>query len=304
LARANEFLGCYTAATKIHQSCEFNKDTTLSNASIAFIGAGNMASSIIGGLVAKGFDASSITASDPFPESLAKLQKIAPVNVSDDNHQAIANADVVVLAVKPQMMKTILEDLASSAQQSKPLIISIAAGIESSSLDKWLGGDMPIVRCMPNTPALVQSGATALFANNKVSGEQKVLADSILRAVGIALWVEQESALDAVTAVSGSGPAYFFLVMEAMQAAGEELGLSADVAKQLTYHPAVGAAHRAIASYVETDELRRIVTSPGGTTAEAIKVFEDEGLRETFSKALIACRDRSEELAKIMDSEG
>lgn len=278
-------------------------DTTLSNPRIAFIGAGNMASSIIGGLAAKGFDPQSITASDPYPESLAKLLKVAPVNITNDNHQAIANADVVVLAVKPQMMKPILEDLASSAQQSKPLIISIAAGIESSSLDKWLGGDMPIVRCMPNTPALVQSGATALFANSKVNGEQKTLADNILRAVGIALWVEQESALDAVTAVSGSGPAYFFLVMEAMQAAGEQLGLSSDVAKQLTLQTALGAAQMAIASDVETDELRRRVTSPGGTTAEAIKVFEDEGLRETFSKALIACRDRSEELAKIIDSE-
>ena len=275
----------------------------MSDPKIAFIGAGNMASSIIGGLTAKGFDAQSMTASDPYPESLVNLAKIAPVNITHDNHQAVANADVVVLAVKPQMMKTVLEDLASGVQQSKPLMISIAAGIETNSLDKWLGGDMPIVRCMPNTPALVQSGATALFANSKVNGEQKELADQILRAVGIALWVEQESALDAVTAVSGSGPAYFFLVMEAMQTAGEQLGLSADVAKQLTLQTALGAAQMAIASDVETDELRRRVTSPGGTTAEAIKVFEDAGLRDTFNKALIACRDRSEELAKIIDSE-
>jgi len=275
----------------------------LSDPKIAFIGAGNMASSIIGGLTAKGFDAQSMTASDPYPESLVNLAKIASVNITHDNHQAVANADVVVLAVKPQMMKTVLEDLASSVQQSKPLMISIAAGIETNSLDKWLGGDMPIVRCMPNTPALVQSGATALFANSKVNGEQKELADQILRAVGIALWVEQESALDAVTAVSGSGPAYFFLVMEAMQTAGEQLGLSADVAKQLTLQTALGAAQMAIASDVGTDELRRRVTSPGGTTAEAIKVFEDAGLRDTFNKALIACRDRSEELAKIIDSE-
>ncbi|WP_339339344.1 pyrroline-5-carboxylate reductase [uncultured Oceanicoccus sp.] len=275
----------------------------MSDPKIAFIGAGNMASSIIGGLTAKGFDAQSMTASDPYPESLVNLAKIAPVNITHDNHQAVANADVVVLAVKPQMMKTVLEDLASSVQQSKPLMISIAAGIETNSLDKWLGGDMPIVRCMPNTPALVQSGATALFANSKVNGEQKELADQILRAVGIALWVEQESALDAVTAVSGSGPAYFFLVMEAMQTAGEQLGLSADVAKQLTLQTALGAAQMAIASDVGTDELRRRVTSPGGTTAEAIKVFEDAGLRDTFNKALIACRDRSEELAKIIDSE-
>jgi pyrroline-5-carboxylate reductase len=275
----------------------------LSNPIIAFIGAGNMASSIIGGLVATGFDPGSIIASDPFPESLSKLQKIAPVIITNDNHQAIAKADVVVLAVKPQLMKTILEEVSTSAQQQQPLIISIAAGIESSSLDKWLGGNMPIVRCMPNTPALVQTGATALFANAKVTSDQKTLADSILRSVGIALWVEEENALDAVTAVSGSGPAYFFLVMEAMQAAGEQLGLSADEAKQLTLQTALGAAQMAISSDVDTAELRRRVTSPGGTTAEAIKVFEAEGLPETFSRALTACRDRSEQLAKIMDSE-
>ena len=278
-------------------------NTTLSNPKIAFIGAGNMASSIIGGLATEGFDPQSITASDPHPESLVNLQKLAPVKITNDNHQAIADADVVVLAVKPQMMKPVLEDLACSAQQHKPLIISIAAGIKSNSLDTWLGGDMSIVRCMPNTPALVQTGATALFANAMVNGEQKMLADRILRAVGTVLWVEQEEALDAVTAVSGSGPAYFFLVMEAMQAAGEQLGLSADDAKQLTLQTALGAAQMAIASDVETDELRRRVTSPGGTTAEAIKVFEDEGLRETFNKALIACRDRSEQLANIMDNE-
>ena len=275
----------------------------MSNPNIAFIGAGNMASSIIGGLVAKGFAAEAIIASDPYTESLNKLANIAPVRTTDDNHRAIAAADVVVLAVKPQLMKPILEDLASSAQQNKPLFISIAAGIESRSLNKWLGGNMPIVRCMPNTPALVQTGATALFANAQVSDEQRQLADQILSAVGIALWVDDEKQLDAVTAVSGSGPAYFFMVMEAMQAAGEQLGLSADTAKQLTLQTALGAAKMAIASDVDTAELRRRVTSPGGTTEQAIKVFEEEGLRELFNKALTACSGRSEELAKLMDDE-
>ncbi|MEE8058808.1 MAG: pyrroline-5-carboxylate reductase [Pseudomonadales bacterium] len=276
---------------------------TLSKPSIAFIGAGNMANSIIGGLVAKGFAAGSIIASDPYPESLATLRKVAQVRTTDNNHDAIADADVVVLAVKPQVMKSILEDLAPAAQHHKPLFISIAAGIESRSLDKWLGGKMAIVRCMPNTPALVQTSATALFANSLVSKQQRQLADQILHAVGIALWVSDEKQLDAVTAVSGSGPAYFFLVMEAMQAAGEQLGLSADVAKQLTLQTALGAAQMAIASDVDTAELRRRVTSPGGTTEEAIKVFEQEGLQELFNKALTACRDRSEELAKLMDEE-
>jgi pyrroline-5-carboxylate reductase len=272
----------------------------LSKPSIAFIGAGNMASSIIGGLIAKGFAADAIIASDPYPQSLVNLRTIAAVRTTADNHTAISGADVVVLAVKPQVMKPILEDLASSIQAQQPLIVSIAAGIETSSLDRWLGGNMAIVRCMPNTPALVQSGATALYANAKVTAPQRELADQILRAVGIALWVEQESELDAVTAVSGSGPAYFFLVMEAMQAAGEQLGLSADTAKQLTLQTALGAAQMAIASDVDVAELRRRVTSPGGTTEQAIKVFEDDGLRELFYRALTACRDRSEQLARSL----
>ncbi|MEH6909313.1 MAG: pyrroline-5-carboxylate reductase [Oceanicoccus sp.] len=270
---------------------------------IAFIGAGNMASSIIGGLVAKGFSAGQIIASDPYPDSLEKLREIAEVQTTDDNHQAIANADVVVLAVKPQAMKPILEDLASSVQLNKPLVISIAAGIKAESLDQWLGGSMPIVRCMPNTPALVQTGATALYANPVVTESQKQLADQILRSVGIALWVDEEPALDAVTAVSGSGPAYFFLVMEAMQAAGESMGLSTDAARQLTLQTALGAAKMALSSDVDTAELRRRVTSPGGTTAEALKVFDDQDLKGIFTQAMEACRDRSEELAEILGND-
>jgi pyrroline-5-carboxylate reductase len=272
----------------------------VSHPTIAFIGAGNMASSIIGGLVTEGFSAEQIIARDPYPASLERLRDIAKVETTDDNQHAIANADVVVLAVKPQVMKPILEDLANSAQLHKPLVISIAAGIKVKSLDQWLGGGMPIVRCMPNTPALVQTGATALYANPVVSEHQKRLADQILGAVGIALWVSEEQALDAVTAVSGSGPAYFFLVMEAMQAAGESMGLSAETAKQLTLQTALGAAKMAMSSDVDTAELRRRVTSPGGTTAEALKVLENRNLKDIFLQALEAGRNRSEELAEIL----
>ncbi len=275
----------------------------MSKPNIAFIGAGNMASSIIGGLIAKGYEPRNITASDPFQETLNKLRNIAPVKVTTDNHQAVTKADVVVLAVKPQVMKSVLEDLATAAQVNKPLFISIAAGIEASSMNKWLGGDMPIVRCMPNTPALVQTGATALYANSQVSEEERQIADSILRAVGIALWVNDESTLDVVTAVSGSGPAYFFLAMEAMQAAGMQMGLTEDTAKQLTLQTALGAAQMAIASDVDAAELRRRVTSPNGTTEQAIKVFEEGGFKELFNQAMIACRDRSEELARMLDEE-
>jgi len=265
---------------------------------LAFIGAGNMASSIIGGLVNKGYSARSIIASDPHEGTLERLKAIAPVRTTSDNQKAIADADVVILAVKPQVMKDVLVPIAASLREKRPLIISIAAGIEIGSIEKWLGAQLPIVRCMPNTPALVQTGATGLFANAAVSAEQRALADNILRAVGIALWVGSEAEIDAVTAVSGSGPAYFFMVMEAMQAAGEKLGLTPDVAKQLTLQTALGAAQMAIASDVDTAELRRRVTSPNGTTERAIAAFEAGGLRELFDKGMTDCRDRSIELAR------
>jgi len=265
---------------------------------LAFIGAGNMASALIGGLIKQGFSAERIIASDPLPAMLDKLRGVAPVRVTSDNIAAVAEADVVVLAVKPQVMKQVLQPLAKALQQRKPLIISIAAGIEIASIARWLGGDLPIVRCMPNTPALVQLGATGLFANASVSAEQKKLADSILRAVGIALWVDKEAQLDAVTAVSGSGPAYFFLVMEAMRDAGVKLGLSRDVAEQLTLQTALGAARMAVDSDVDVAELRRRVTSPNGTTERAIASFENDNLRAIFERALNACDARSRELAK------
>lgn len=275
----------------------------MSDLTITFIGAGNMAASIIGGLIAKGFNANNITASDPYPDSLSRLQEVAPVNITQDNDQAIASADVVVLAVKPQVMKQVAQGISAAVQARQPLVISIAAGIEINSLDKWLGGNLAIVRCMPNTPALVQTGATALYATSQVSEAQRQQADQILKAVGIARWVDDEAQLDAVTAVSGSGPAYFFLVMEAMQAAGEQLGLAPDLARQLTLQTALGSAQMAIESDVDVAELRRRVTSPGGTTFEAISTFEDNGLRELFLQALTAARDRSESLAKEMDQD-
>ena len=270
----------------------------MASASIAFIGGGNMASSIIGGLVAKGFSPKRIIVSDPSAESLQRLRKVAPVKVTHDNAEAVAGADVVVLAVKPQVMKSVVESIASTVSATQPLIISIAAGIEVASLQRWFATPRAIVRCMPNTPALVQSGATALFANAQVNEDQHQLATTILRAVGIALWVDDEAQLDAVTAVSGSGPAYFFLVMEAMQAAGEKMGLAPDMVRQLTLQTALGAAQMAISSDVGAEELRRRVTSPGGTTERAVACFEEGGLRTLFESALNAARDRSMALAR------
>lgn len=265
---------------------------------IGFIGAGNMAASLIGGLVAKGYDPQLISASDPHAPALAALAARYGIHACPDNHAVVQQADVLVLAVKPQVMKAVLSDLAHSAQASQPLVISIAAGISIASLCQWLGGELPVVRCMPNTPALVQLGASGLYANTAVTAQQREQAASLLQAVGIALWLDNEAQIDAVTAVSGSGPAYFFLLMEAMTAAGVQLGLAEDTARALTLQTALGAAQMASTSDVDAAELRRRVTSPGGTTERAIAHFEQSGLREIVNGALQAAAVRSKELSE------
>jgi len=267
-----------------------------SKPTLAFIGAGNMARAIIGGLLSTGYPAEKIWASEPNIERLADLAKLG-LNTTNDNNLAVKSSDIVVLAVKPQVLKTVSLDIAETVQQHKPLIISVAAGIMSTSMNQWLNGNAAIVRCMPNTPALVQTGANGLYANDQVSSQQRLQAETILNATGITLWVEQESQLDAVTAVSGSGPAYFFLVMESMIAAGKNLGLTEETATQLTLQTALGAAKMAQSSDVSPAELRRRVTSPNGTTEQAILRFTEGGLPELFDTALKACNDRSVELA-------
>lgn len=265
---------------------------------IAFIGGGNMATSIIGGLIKEGdVKASSIQVSDPSAEQRQKLTQTFGVSAHADNLSAIERADVVILAVKPQVMKTVLEALRSVLEKRQPLIISIAAGISVASLEQWTGCKS-IVRCMPNTPALLGLGATGLFGNKGVSFDQRNDADSLLRAVGLTVWVKTEAEIDAVTAVSGSGPAYFFLLMEAMIAAGKDLGLSEQTASRLTLQTALGAAQMALNADVDAAELRRRVTSPGGTTERAIATFEEADLRTTVSQALKAASDRAAELSR------
>lgn len=275
----------------------------MSTATIGFIGGGNMAASIIGGLLTSGVDARQLRAGDPSQESLDRLASLGPITTSQDNLDIIPGCDVLVMAVKPQLMKVVCAGIADTVQASKPLIISIAAGVTSDSLNQWLGGNLAIVRCMPNTPALLRCGATGLFANTAVSEIQRQQAQQILDAVGLALWVEQESELDAVTAVSGSGPAYFFLMMEAMQASGEALGLNPDVAKQLSQQTALGAARMALESDVDVAELRRRVTSPKGTTERAITIFEDGGFRALVQQALQGAADRADELGRELEGE-
>lgn len=268
----------------------------MSKAKITFIGAGNMAASIIGGLVKKGYPAEQITASDLLQDNLDRLQGEFGIIPQADNALAVKDADVVVLAVKPQVMKPVAEGLKPHLK-ADCLIISIAAGITIDSISQWLG-ELAIVRCMPNTPALVQTGASGLYANASTSAEQKQNANEILSAVGIVEWLDSEALLDPVTAVSGSGPAYYFLMMEAMIDAGVAQGLSRETATQLTLQTALGAAQLAQNSDVDVAELRRRVTSPNGTTEQAILSFERDGLRDTVARAMQACTDRSIELAK------
>ncbi|WP_445939294.1 pyrroline-5-carboxylate reductase [Pseudomonas sp.] len=263
---------------------------------IAFIGAGNMAASLIGGLRAQGIDASTIRASDRGAEQRSKISAEHGIETFASNAEAIQGADVIVLSIKPQVMKEVCLDLAAhiSGQQ---LVVSIAAGISCASLESWLGL-RAIVRCMPNTPALLRQGVSGLYANAQVSPAQRQQAEQLLSAVGLALWLDQEAQIDAVTAVSGSGPAYFFLLIEAMTAAGEKLGLPRDTAAQLTLHTALGAARMAVASDVDASELRRRVTSPAGTTEAAIKSFQADGFEALVEKALNAAAHRSAELAE------
>ena len=265
---------------------------------IGFIGGGNMASSLLSGLIASGHSPQHLWVSDINPETLKTLAKNLNVNTSASNDELINAVDVVVLAVKPQTLSSVAKSAAPLIQQKKSLVVSIAAGISQHSLSQWLGADTAIVRCMPNTPALVLTGATALHANEQVTPEQRNLAENIMRAVGIALWVNEESELDAVTAVSGSGPAYYFLLMEAMEKAALELGLNEVTARLLVQQTALGAAKIGLESSESPEQLRKRVTSPGGTTQKALETFEQGGFTELVSKALHAARDRSIEMSK------
>jgi pyrroline-5-carboxylate reductase len=275
------------------------KDTQL-----AFIGGGNMATSLIGGLVADNLDPNQITVCDSDDQQRERLAANFGVHTGADNLAAVAAADVVVLAVKPQVLKAVAEDLAAAVQERRPLVVSVAAGVRSDDIERWLGGDVAVVRAMPNTPALVQSGATALYANAGVSPAQRDLAESILRAAGLTLWVADEAAMDAVTALSGSGPAYFFRIMEAMENAATNLGLPAETAHLLTLQTALGAAKMALESSEPVSVLRERVTSPGGTTEQGLRVLTENHIDELMAQVLKAAHDRSRELAALLGEKG
>ncbi len=274
----------------------YNTAMISADTTIGFIGAGNMAGALIEGLLANGVQPDRLWASDTDSGKLTALAARG-VHTATDNAAIVTASTVLVLAVKPQVMAPVVSALQGALAGKSCLLISIAAGILMRSLQQWTHPQQAIVRCMPNTPALVLAGATGVFANASVSAAQKQAADAILNAVGLVCWLDDESQLDAVTALSGSGPAYFFLLMEAMQAAGTRLGLPADVARALTLQTAFGAAKLAQSSDVDVAELRRRVTSPGGTTEAAIKQFESEAFRELVDRALGKAAARSHELA-------
>jgi len=263
-----------------------------------------MAGSLIGGLINAGFSAPDITVAEPNETQRDALVNQYGISASADNN-ATLQCEIIVLAVKPQLLKTVCQQLDSS-KASSTLFISIAAGVKSTDINRWLNpqqsSELAIVRCMPNTPALLQCGASGLFANKQVTDAQKQQAETILQAVGIVIWVDNEEQLNAVTAVSGSGPAYFFLMMEAMQQAGEQLGLAPGVAQKLVSQTALGAARMANESTTSPAELRQQVTSKGGTTEQAIFSFQSANYQQIVFEALKAANDRSISLADELGS--
>ena len=264
------------------------------NCNITFIGGGNMAQALIGGLLARGLPATRITVSDPV-EKIRLLLAEKDVHTTDDNLAAIRDADIVLLAVKPQYLANILKAL--KGQLEGKLVISIVAGAEISTIAHVLETER-VVRVMPNTPALVQTGAHGLFAKEAVTLQDRELASQVMTSTGLTIWVNSEAQIDAVTAVSGSGPAYFFYMMESMIRAGKNLGLDEKVATALTLQTALGAAQMAITSSNTPAELRKNVTSPNGTTQAAIEVFDHAHISQNIQAALAAAQKRSQELAQ------
>ncbi len=273
------------------------------HSTIGFIGGGNMARSLIGGLLASGWASDRIHVSEPDPDKRDYFVSQMAIHAANDNAGLVGSCDIVVLAVKPQLLRQVATPLRAPVQDTRPLIVSIAAGVREPDLQRWLGGGIPIVRAMPNTPALVGSGATGLYANRFVSEAQRDLAETLMRAVGIAVWLEQEDLLDVVTALSGSGPAYFMLFMETLENAALDHGLPAATARLLVLETCLGAAKLAMESGESLAELRQRVTSPGGTTERALQVMEQRKLRAILSEAFTAAVQRSTELARTLGAE-
>jgi len=267
---------------------------------LTFIGGGNMARSLAGGLINNGWTASDITLAEPVEELRLALASDLGVRASADNPSAVAGAGVVVLAVKPQVLRAACEQIAPAVASGRPLVVSIAAGVRTQDIARWLGGEPDLVRAMPNTPALVGSGASGLYATPGVDAARRDQAESILRAVGTTVWVEAEEQLDVVTALSGSGPAYFFYLVEALIAAAHDRGLPHATARLLALETALGSARLALESTESPEALRRRVTSPGGPTAAAIAVLSEGRLPQLVADAVDAAARRAAELGDLL----
>ena len=263
---------------------------------IGFIGVGNMAYALIKGLLNNGFDANQINISDPNEELLLNRESELKVTTYSNNTSLLSNSDIIFFAVKPQVLSSVCLEL-KGVVKSKHLFVSIVAGIRSSDINRWLGGNFALIRTMPNTPALFQSGVTGLFANEVVDNEQKSLVESILSSVGECFWVNEEKLIDAITAISGSGPAYFFLLMESMKQAGMALGLDEETANSLSIQTAYGASLMANKTGKDSRTLRTEVTSPNGTTQSAIESFQDQNFEGIVANATRAAYDRARELS-------
>lgn len=268
---------------------------------VAFIGGGNMARSLIGGLVERGMPAARVHVAEPVEALREALHRDFGVQAHADAQAAAGQASTWVLAVKPQVMRSVCEGLAALAQARRPLVVSIAAGITASQLDRWLGGGQTVVRTMPNTPALLGAGITGLFAGAGVSAAQRAQAQALLEAAGPTVWIEDEALMDAVTAVSGSGPAYVFLLAEAMIEAGIAQGLPSEAASALARQTVLGTALMLTRQDEPPEVLRARVTSPGGTTQAAIETFEAGGFRELVARAIDAATRRGRELSAAND---
>jgi pyrroline-5-carboxylate reductase len=270
---------------------------------IAFMGCGNMAQSLISGLVESGFDQTHIWATDRNIDKRERVKSKFGVQIESDNTKAAKLADILILTVKPKDMQALVIELKDIISAAKCLTISIATGIQTHHLERWIGSHVSIVRAMPNTPALLRVGATGLYANARVTEEEKNIAESLIRAVGIAVWVDHEQEMDIIAALSGSGPAYFFLMMEALQYSAKTLGLSDNTARLLTLQTALGAARMALESDISLDALRKKVASPGGITEYALQNLESNGIRALFNNALSIAKDRSVEISQMFDKE-
>ena len=258
-----------------------------------------MSQSLIGGLIANGIKTECLLASDPDSEQRRNISEKFGILTLASNKDAINKADVIVLAVKPQVMHGLVSELADTVKEKSKLIISIAAGVKLASITEWLGEpSAAVIRVMPNTPALIQAGAAALYANEHTSDAHKNTAEAMMRSVGTALWLDTEEQMDTVTALSGSGPAYFFYFMEAMENAATEMGLTGDQARLLTIETAVGAAKMALLSSSDPAALRKQVTSPGGTTEQALNTFMQGNMDKLIRAAMEAAKQRSIELSQ------